>query len=266
MAGLNAHYGSELHLLRLLGRHREFFNRKVLAATGAEGIEWRDFPSGEVRAFDKKKRPTWDWEWDHLNFLGKGDAALEAWAQDWPSDRTGPHWDAIARLSFGDDDHEWLLVEAKANLEELSSSCGAKTSLSRIKGTLDKLKSDLGVAPSCDWINGYYQYCNRLAVLDVMNRAGSAARLAYIYFYGDVGDKRRTCPASPSEWDDALRQQDAHVGLPQRHRLSQRIHRLFVDARIRTPKSAKRGKPVAYYVEDGQKKDSEFWKGILEED
>jgi len=234
MAGLNPHYGSELHVLRMLGRHREFFNRKVLDATGADGIEWLDFPSGNVRR-EGKKKPAWDCEWDHLNFLSDGDSARESWGRAWPLHRKGPHWDAIGRLRFGGEICEWLLVEAKANLEELSSSCGAKGSLARICQTLDETKSLLGVADNCDWLNGHYQYCNRLVVLDLMNRAGSAARLAYVYFYGDVGDKRRTCPASPSELEPALRQQDTHVGLPPGHHLEQRIHRLFIDARIRTP-------------------------------
>jgi hypothetical protein len=49
MARLNAGYGSELHLLRMLGRHREYFNGKIRDATGADGIEWLDFPSGDGR-------------------------------------------------------------------------------------------------------------------------------------------------------------------------------------------------------------------------
>jgi hypothetical protein len=33
----------------MLGRHREYFNGKIRDATGADGIEWLDFPSGDGR-------------------------------------------------------------------------------------------------------------------------------------------------------------------------------------------------------------------------
>jgi hypothetical protein len=74
MARLNPAYGSELHLLRMLGRHRKFLDRLVLEVTKAEAIEWLDFPSGEVR-FDKQRNAMWDREWQHLRFLPDGDAA-----------------------------------------------------------------------------------------------------------------------------------------------------------------------------------------------
>jgi hypothetical protein len=49
MARLNSEYGSELHLLRMLDRHRDYFDRKVCGVTGTDYVEWRDFPSGEMR-------------------------------------------------------------------------------------------------------------------------------------------------------------------------------------------------------------------------
>ena len=61
MVGLNARYGSELHLLRMLGRHRSYFDLQVLTETAADGVEWLDFPSGDVR-MDKTGNPFWDRE------------------------------------------------------------------------------------------------------------------------------------------------------------------------------------------------------------
>lgn len=43
MGKMNANYGSELHLLRWLGRHRDAFNRKVYEATGLDVSRWLDF-------------------------------------------------------------------------------------------------------------------------------------------------------------------------------------------------------------------------------
>jgi hypothetical protein len=58
MAGLSARYGSELHLLRMLGRHRKYFDRLVLSETAADSVEWLDFPSGDMR-LDKHGIPSW---------------------------------------------------------------------------------------------------------------------------------------------------------------------------------------------------------------
>jgi hypothetical protein len=237
LARLNAGYGSELHLLRLLGRHRQFFEQQVHKATGACGIHWLDFPSGDMHREDGF--PVWDREWQHLNFLEADDPARTAWDSAWPTHRTGPNWDAIGQVRHGTS-REWLLVEAKANRKELSSRCHATDpdSLETIQQTLSRTKEALGVSATCDWMKGYYQYCNRLAALNVMDSAGSAARLLFIYFFGDVGDGddvedagRRTCPASEAGWAAALAKQDKHVGLPVDHPLKDRVHRLFVDVR-----------------------------------
>src|SRR5262249_47496812 len=109
VARLNPNYGSELHLLRMLGRHRNYLSRKVRDATRADDVEWLDFPSGKMRR-DKQGNILWDREWHHLEFLQNDDSARKAWEAAWPTHRTGHNWDAIGRLHFGSE-HEWLLVE-----------------------------------------------------------------------------------------------------------------------------------------------------------
>jgi hypothetical protein len=232
MARLNSEYGSELHLLRMLGRHREYFDEKVRHATGAGRIEWCDFPSGLMRQ-DSEGHLLWDREWHHLNFLSDDDPARAAWDDAWPTHRPGPNWDAIGTLPYGSA-NEWLLVEAKANLEELFSSCAVKDadSVGLISRTLNRTKTTLGAPEVSDWMQPYYQYCNRLAALQVLNGAGSSARLLYIYFCGDH-NKGRTCPASEAEWTDALAARAQHVGLPDEHCLSDRIHNLFINVQCR---------------------------------
>jgi hypothetical protein len=59
MGRMNASYGSEFHLLRMLGRHRRFFDSRICEATGADSVEWLDFPSGDMRK-DKNGNPIWD--------------------------------------------------------------------------------------------------------------------------------------------------------------------------------------------------------------
>ena len=50
MADIGYGYGSEWHLLRFLGYHRNALDSPILRATGGQEIEWLDFPqSGPSR-------------------------------------------------------------------------------------------------------------------------------------------------------------------------------------------------------------------------
>ena len=228
MARLNPNYGSELHLLRMLGRHRDYFSRKVCEATGVENVEWLDFPSGEKR--QEGNEYVWDREWQHLRFLPPTSPARKAWSEVWPQSGSGQNWDAIGRVKtvVG---YEWLLVEAKANVRELKSQCAAENPDSRatIERVLDATKSALGVTSTIDWTRPYYQFCNRLVVLHVLNAHGAPARLLYVYFCGDVGNQGRACPESEAGWKAALAEQEERVGLPAGHVLQGRVHKVFVD-------------------------------------
>lgn len=215
-------YGSECHLLRFMGRHRHLLNDRILGALGGDTIDWLDF------GFNPKA--LWpDAEIKGLGFLSDSDPVHDAWKQYWPQGRGIHNWDAVAKVRFGAAE-EWLLVEAKANLEELKSDCGArlKTSLALISNAFDQTKTYLGASKDRDWLRGYYQYCNRIAVLFFLLQHDVPAQLLYIYFMGDTGDSNRTCPQYETGWQDALQCQDDHVGLPTEHRLSARIHKLFL--------------------------------------
>jgi hypothetical protein len=229
MAEMGIGYGSECHLLRYLGRHRNRFDEYVLNATDADTIAWLDYP------FDSSK--TWlDGEFTGLDFLKSKHPARREWANVWPRQGNPPNWDAVGRIRRNGA-NEWLLVEAKANVQELKSSCKAKEEGGRplIARTLAAVKSKLGVAEDRDWLNGYYQYCNRIAVLEILNRHEAPARLLFIYFVGDKGDATRTCPTDAAEWQSSLDAQNAHVGLATHHPLSNRVHELFLDVRGAAP-------------------------------
>jgi hypothetical protein len=221
-------------LLRMLGRHREYFGRKVLEAIAADEVGWLNFPSGEKRVAkderpEKQERTLWDHEWRQLDFLPQPDhEARRAWSAAWPTHRQAQNWDAVGRIRFGDK-WEWLLVEAKANLEEIESTCRAKDpdSVALITKTLNATKKALGAPMAADWMRPYYQFCNRLALLNVLHDTGVCARLLYVYFCDDV-QKGRHCPGDEEGWLDALDKQDAHLGLAENHKLKDRIHKCFV--------------------------------------
>ena len=218
-------YGSECHLLRFMGRHRHLLDQRILTVVGGDSINWLDF------GFNPNK--TWaDAELEGLSFLPEDDAVYNAWKRYWPQGRGIHTWDAVAQVGFGDME-EWLLVEAKANLEELRSDCRAKSarSLATIKRAFDETKRALGVPEDRDWLYGYYQFCNRIAVLHFLSKHLVPARLLHIYLVGDKGDARRTCPQDERGWTEALRAQEAHVGLSRGHMLEAHMHKIFLPVR-----------------------------------
>ena len=227
MAEMGYGYGSECHLLRYLGRHRTRFDQEVRKTTGADAVTWLD------HNFDASK--TWlDAELTGLNFLDPESPVHEIYKRFWPVQ--GPHWDAVARIERGGT-HEWLLVEAKANLQELKSSCKAKKEggLNQIIEALNAAKNYLQVEKDRDWLNGYYQYCNRIATRYFLQAQCCSfketinGRLLFVYFLGDRWSASRKCPENEAEWQKALREQKEQIGLGGKHPLSDRVHELFLE-------------------------------------
>ena len=216
-------YGSEWHLLRYLGRHRNLLDQTIRQATGCGELEWLDF------RFDVGN-PWHDAEWKGLDFLGEDSVLQGSWREYWPS-RAGIHnWDAVAKCRTTEGKTEWILVEAKANLEELRSECKAisKESLRKIRAAFDATKAALGVPDEADWMGPYYQYCNRVAALHFLVSHNVASRLLFIYFCGDKGNAKRTCPGDRLGWEDSIEELNRHTGIPGQHYLKDKIHTLFL--------------------------------------
>lgn len=212
-------YGSECHLLRFLGRHRRYLDREVLSLIGGDRIEWLDFH------FDPESK--WkDAERVGLDFIAE-QRVQAAWAEFWPQTGRAQNWDAVGKV-HDKGEESWLLVEAKANAEELESNCKAKANgRAQIEAALAQTKENLGVRPERDWLNGYYQLCNRIAVLHFLGVQHVAAHLLFVYFVGD-SVPGRTCPQDIESWKPLLLAQEQHVALPADHPLAHRIHKLFL--------------------------------------
>ena len=122
----------------------------------------------------------------------------------WPA--RGPQWDGLC-IAGG----TILLVEAKAHVGEMASSCTAEapSSVALIEQSLNASKQALGASAGADWMNGYYQLANRLAHLWFLRERGVDARLVLLQFTGDTGmSSASTLEAYHDAFDTAMR----HLG------------------------------------------------------
>jgi hypothetical protein len=120
-----------------------------------------------------------------------------------------------------------ILVEAKANVPEMVSFCGAKKkSLSTISEALDQTQRWLNCRrSSIDWKYGFYQYANRLAHLYFLREKGhKEAHLVFLYFVEDSSH----IPTSRDAWDSALKLQKKLMGLSAEN-LTGKVIDLFIN-------------------------------------
>lgn len=221
MSKIGHGYGSEWHLLRYLGYHRNELDGRIAQVIGGQVLEWLDFK------FNADK-PFLDAEWMGLDFLEKGHPAKAQWRRFWPQKGNVPNWDAVGRVQCGDK-VEWLLVEAKAHTEEIRSTCSAKKEggLGKIQAAFAQTKRAMDVSDSADWLSPYYQYANRLAALHFLTAQGIPAKLLFIYFLGDRNPPK-TCPKSQGEWQAAIAPMYNHLGLTGKSEVERQTHRLFL--------------------------------------
>lgn len=220
-------YGSEWHLLGHLGYHRNYFSEQIIRVTGGKGITWLDF------GFPKTKSPSkLDKELVGLEFIDD-EAVRNKWQSFWPPSGTSQNWDAVGKIHFENHD-EWLLVEAKAHLNEVNSRCGATNlkSIGIINSALEKTASSLthSSTPTEKWLTPYYQYANRLAALYFLMKECHPvipARLLFIYFYGDSRNGVK-CPQSPLDWEPVISKVENHLSIDPNSALYKRIHRIFL--------------------------------------
>ena len=120
MSWIGHGYGSEWHLLRYLGRHRNLLDSAIQETIGCGELEWLDF------GFDSRN-PWHDAEWKGMDFLSEDSALQESWRVYWPQGAGIHNWDAVAKGRTAGGQTEGILGEAKANLEELRSECQARS-------------------------------------------------------------------------------------------------------------------------------------------
>ena len=145
-------YGSEWHLLRHLGYHREYLSQNILNVTGGSSVEFLDFD------FSKENAPLQDdKEFLGLEFI-RDEQVQEKWKTFWAQTGNSQNWDAVGKIHFDNHD-EWLLVEAKSHIGEINSDCGATnpTSKQKIFTALEKAGQAFGnqSKPVENWLKNY---------------------------------------------------------------------------------------------------------------
>ncbi len=180
--------GSQKWIQHLVNDRPDMLNAALAAKTGPapDAIRWRsplasdDFAEYRDAAF--------------LDRLGV-ELPIRPLKKFWPA--RGPQWDALGRTETGD---AIYLVEAKAHIAELVSSCQAvdAKSLKMIAGAFREVQDALAIRPLIDWRHGLYQTANRLAHLYLLREINRLP--AWFISIGFVGDTEMNGPGSPEEW------------------------------------------------------------------
>jgi hypothetical protein len=140
---------------------------------------------------------------DHVNALTKF----------WPS-RGGPHWDALAVVRLPDEPHAGIiLAEGKSYPDEMLKGSGAGATDPDSKQTIEKAlawtQGMLGIPLDvAAWTGPLYQNANRLAHVYWLRSRGVPAWLVHVLF---IEDRHR--PTSKAEWENAVTEADARLGL-----------------------------------------------------
>jgi hypothetical protein len=220
-------YGSEWHLLRYLGYHRYYLNEQILHQIGGDRLDWLDF------RFSIRNAPLQrDREWTGIEFI-EDQTVIAQWHAFWPGSGSAQNWDAIGKV-YQDGEPTWLLVEAKAHLGEVESTCRASSTKSRekIRAALEKAQGSFCASPPPvdHWLTPYYQMANRLACLHFLMRESQPPVPAHLLFVYFVGDQRADadCPQSAGEWEGVIERIENRLALDPSQPLMKRVHHLFL--------------------------------------
>lgn len=214
-------YGSEFHLLRWLGRHRNEFDRRIKERLNIHNVSWLDFE------FDKNKSIP-DKELIGVSFL-KDELVNKHWEKEWPQTGNVMNWDLVG-FTIENNIKTWLLIEAKAHIGELGQSCGATNndSKEKISNALEKAANYLKIDFNSNWLKKYYQLANHMYILYLLRSHGISVKLINIYFIGDLSSKNRISPQIEDEWSNALNKMKECIGLKdQQYNLG--IYDIFLD-------------------------------------
>jgi len=223
MSKLGLGYGSEFHLLRILGRHRNQFNTLIKNKLKIEGdIYWFDFTYQNNYIPDKEIEGI-----DFLTNTEEYEKYKNEFNEYWPTSAGIQNWDSIGIIN-----DTYFLIEAKARINEISSHCKAenKKSISLIEAAFKDTKENYKISSINDWKQNYYQKANRIAFLNFMDKIDIKAKLLFVYFingYEKINSNDNII--SKNDWLKALEKQDNYLCINNNDILKNKIFDIFID-------------------------------------
>ena len=234
MAEMGLGYGSEFQLLRFLGHHRKELNEKIKESTRLKGdLYWLDFPKNTVPL-------SLDGEFEGINFLKEYisksdyDNLSVKWRNYWSMKGRQPSWDGII-LHKNNSETEWVIVEAKAHINELKSVTKSSSN-EQIIEAFKSAQSRFEIA-SNNWFGDYYQLANRLAFINFLLDNKLNASILYIYFLNgyekyEIINNQKVFIESKSvgkqnEWEKSIEEEYAVLGI--NGKAKEYISSVFID-------------------------------------
>lgn len=244
MAEMGLGYGSEYQLLRFLGHHRNELNKIIRENTRLKGeLIWLDYPKNSNRL-------SLDSEYIGLMFLKDDiskdiftqsdiDKLLLGWKEYWSTTGRQPNWDGVM-VHKKDNQIELVIIEAKANLEEIKSNTKSASN-EKIQKAFIATQKNLNISNS-NWFGKYYQLANRLALVNYLQNNSHFkinASLLYIYFLNGY-EKRQLkgrkiitienkSVKTQKEWEKVI--DSGHLDLGLNDKAKQYISKIFVDCK-----------------------------------
>ena len=235
MAQIGYGYGSEFHLMRFLGHHRDLLERRISQQIKEVGIfNWLDFE------FEKNPLSSicGDKELKGLSFLkriGASDNQIEPVISEYHSYsinkiNSWQNWDAIFTLNG-----TLYLVEAKAHVSEISSGNiehgdSSKDEILRFFTEQLGENTQYNFPVTREWLRNYYQLANRMATAALLNKHGIKTKVLYIYFINGydkrIVDEKKVVRiyednASKSDYEKAIEKEERSLGIYQNERLAE---------------------------------------------
>jgi len=218
MGEMGLGYGSEFQLLRFLGHHRHELEGLILRNTNINpeldyNMDWLDFPKNNEKA-------SLDGEYTGIGFLDDNlkNKLSEKWKAYWPQTGNPPNWDAIIYCSpivpNANLKDKWVVVEAKAHLQEIDSVCGAsEPSKDIIYKAFDSTKQRFQIKTSNNWFEKYYQLANRLAFINFMLDNEIECSLLNIFFINGWSKDPTKNVSTVGVWENKINVEYAYLGI-----------------------------------------------------
>ena len=235
MAQIGYGYGSEFHLMRFLGHHRNLLERKIsLQLNELNHFNWLDFEFEE----NPLSSICGDRELKGLSFLNKigaSDTQIKGITSEYHSYSINKidswqNWDAIFTLNG-----TLYLVEAKAHVSEITSGKkehgdSSKEEILRFFNEQVGENTQYKFPVTREWLRDYYQLANRISTAALLNKHGIKTKVLYIYFINGydkrIVDGRKVVRiyednASESDYVKAIEKEERTLGIYQNNKLTQ---------------------------------------------